>query len=442
MLRQPKIAYIIKTFPMLSETFILNEILGLEKLGIEIEIFSLRTPSGGPVHASVAEVNAKVTYVPRRLEHGTPPPLAGRILLAHLMLMLASPRQYLRTARFCRREHGDPWLKIFFQAVFIAHRLLEGGFHHLHAHFANMAASVAEVVHHLTGVPYSFTAHAKDIYLTDPKELKRKMEGAACVLTCTAYNQRYLAAIAPQLPAVHLAYHGVDITRFACTAPRSGISAEPLILSVGRLCEKKGFPFLIRACRILKDRGLQFQCRIVGSGELYSNLAALICELDVAACVSLCGRMVQDEVVPLYRAANVFVLPCLVTEDGDRDGIPNVLIEAMASGLPVISTRISGIPELVDDMVNGILVAERDIRAIADAIELLCVQPALARRLGEQGRTKVLGRFALEASARRVCELLLQAVEASRHPIRPSVRAVARVVGVGLPAHHTRGGDG
>jgi glycosyltransferase involved in cell wall biosynthesis len=123
-----------------------------------------------------------------------------------------------------------------------------------------------------------------------------------------------------------------------------GISAEPLILSVGRLCETKGLPFLIRACRILKDRGFQFQCRIVGSGELYSNLAALICELDVANCVSLCGRMVQNEVIPLYCSANVFVLPCLVTEDGDRDAIPNVLIEAMASGLFVILTRISLFP--------------------------------------------------------------------------------------------------
>ena len=439
--QQPKIAYIVKTFPKLSETFILNEILGLEKLGMEIEIFSLRRPSGEPVQAAAAEVKAKVTYVPACVEHGMPPPLACSILLAHLFVALSHPWQYARTAPFCRSEHGDRWLKNFGQAVFIAYRLQCGRFNHLHAHFANLPTSVAEMVHGLTGAAYSFTAHAKDIYLTEPVELKRKMESAVCVLTCTAYNQRYLAALSPGLAAVHLAYHGVDTARFESKVISLGVRAEPLILSVGRLCEKKGFPYLIRACRILKDRGFQFQCGIVGSGELYSDLNALISELDVADCVSLRGQMVQKEVIVLYRSASIFVLPCLVTDDGDRDGIPNVVMEAMVSRIPVISTPISGIPELVDDMVNGILVPERDIRAIADAIEMLLLQPALGRRLGGNGRTRVLDRFALDASVRRVHGILMQAVDASRHPTR-SPKPGVDAVGVGVPAGPTRSVDG
>jgi glycosyltransferase involved in cell wall biosynthesis len=180
------------------------------------------------------------------------------------------------------------------------------------------------------------------------------------------------------------------------------------------LCEKKGFPYLIRACRILKDHGYQFQCRIIGWGELESELKALIAELDISDCVALSGKMIQDEVILLYQAASVFVLPCLVTDDGDRDGIPNVLMEAMVSRVPVISTGISGITELVEHMMNGIVVAERDAGGIADAMETLLLQPQLRQRLGENGRTKVLGQFALEASARRVHDLLLQGAAQSR----------------------------
>ncbi len=161
---------------------------------------------------------------------------------------------------------------------------------------------------------------------------------------------------------------------------------------------------------MLRDRGYQFQCRIIGYGELESELKALIAELDIADRVALLGKMAQDEVISVYQAASVFVLPCLVTDDGDRDGIPNVLMEAMVSRLPVISTGISGITELIEHMLDGVLVAERDVRGIADAMEMLLLQPQLRQRLGENGRTKVLGRFALDSSARRVHDILLQTV--------------------------------
>jgi glycosyltransferase involved in cell wall biosynthesis len=411
MQRKPKIAYLLKTYPKLSETFILNEILGLEKLGIDIEIFSLRRPVDEPVHPSVAEVKAGVTYIPAaQIERRSTPPEACQIILAHLTLMVLHPFRYIRTALFCQTQHGEKWVKIFSQAVFLARALQRGRFDHLHAHFANLPASVAEHVHRLCGISHSFTAHAKDIYLTERAELKDKIEGATCVLTCTAYNQRYLAALSPGRTPIHLAYHGVDVGRFdSAGASLRRETAVPLVLSVGRFCEKKGFPYLIQACRVLKDRGYQFQCRIIGFGELESTLKALIAELDVAGCVAISGKMAQNEVIAVYRTASVFVLPCLVTDDGDRDGIPNVLMEAMVSRIPVVSTRVSAITELVDHMVDGIVVAERDAGGIADAMEMLIRQPQLRQRLGENGRAKVLGRFALEASAQRVRDILLHA---------------------------------
>ncbi len=407
---KPKIAYLLKTYPKLSETFILNEILGLEKLGLELEIFSLRRPADEPFHSSVEQVKAKVTYLPAgKVKHAPTLRQAFQMMRAHLSLMLWRRSQYFQTARDCQMQQGDHWRKAFSQAVVLAHALMRGKFDHLHAHFANLPTSVAVVVNRLCGISYSFTAHAKDIYLTDPDELKRKIEDATCVLTCTGYNHRYLTDLSPGSTPIHLAYHGVDIGKFdsaSCTEK----SGTPLILSVGRLCEKKGFPYLIRACRMLRDRGYQFQCRIIGYGELESELKALIAELDIADCVALLGKMAQDEVISVYQAASVFVLPCLVTDDGDRDGIPNVLMEAMVSRLPVISTGISGITELIEHMLDGVLVAERDVRGIADAMEMLLLQPQLRQRLGENGRTKVLGRFALDSSARRVHDILLQTV--------------------------------
>jgi glycosyltransferase involved in cell wall biosynthesis len=417
MSRKPRIAYLLKTYPKLSETFILNEILGLEKLGIDIEIFSLRRPADEPVHPSVAEVKAKVTYMPAclQIERRSTPPENCRVILAHLTVLCSHPYRYIRAAQFWQARQGKKWIRTFSRAVFLAAAMERGKFDHLHAHFANLPASVAEDVRRLCGISYSFTAHAKDIYLTEPAELKRKIESATCVLTCTAYNQRYLAALAPGATPIHLAYHGVEVGRFDSSGdPSHQARTVPLVLSVGRFCEKKGFPYLIRACRILLDRGYRFQCRIIGFGELESTLRALIAELDLADCVRISGKMTQDEVIAVYRKATLFVLPCLVTDDGDRDGIPNVLMEAMVSSIPVVSTRVSGITELVDHMADGILVAERDERGIADAMEMLLLQPELRQRLAQSGRAKVLSRFALEASARRVRDILLHAAGAAR----------------------------
>lgn len=407
-----RVAYLLKTFPRLSETFILNEILGLERLGIDIQIFSLQRPENGPVHPAVAEVKGTVTYVPFRGPRVRFMDL-GRLLFSHLMLSVVETRRYCAAARFFFFKPGRSRFLDYLQAGYLAWVLRRDGFEHLHVHFANVPASVAEVVHRLIGIPYSLTAHAKDIYLTPATELARKIESAECVLTCTAHNQRYLASVASGRTPVRLAYHGVDVGRFggrAAVAPMA-IGDRPLIVSVGRFCEKKGFEYLIRACRILADRGYRFSCQIVGYGELQNGLEKMIVDLGLEEFVELPGTMTQDQLAVLYPRARMFVLPCLITGNGDRDGIPNVLIEAMASGTPVISTDVSGISELVEHMENGLLVEQRDARAIAEAMELLLVRSDLRSRLAQNGRETVRQGFTLEASALRVHDILCSVLD-------------------------------
>jgi glycosyltransferase involved in cell wall biosynthesis len=334
------------------------------------------------------------------------------VVLSHLTLLVMRPRRYVAAARFYFGQPRKRRLKYFLQAGYLVRALERVGLSHLHAHFANVPTTVAELVHRLSGITYSFTAHAKDIYLTPDEELARKIKGATCVLTCTAYNHRYLKALSQEHTPIHLAYHGVDVGRFQNVGSQADRDPAdvPLILSVGRFCEKKGLPYLLEACRTLKDRGRVFYCQIIGYGELQSKLEAMITDLDLSDCVALPGRMTQERLIEVYRQASMFVLPCLVTDDGDRDGIPNVLIEAMISRVPVVSTNVSGISELVDHMENGLLVEQRDPEGLAAAMELLLERSDLRRRLAENGQNKVLRQFTQEGGARRVYEILSRTI--------------------------------
>jgi glycosyltransferase involved in cell wall biosynthesis len=404
-----RIAYLVKTFPRLSETFILNEILGVEELGLELEIFSLRKlpPEAEPVHPDVARVKAPVRYIPSLVRPLWPPGLA-LLLFSHVALLFAAPQRYFAAVRSHFGSGNDPRLKDFLQAGYLARALSRGKFTCLHAHFANVPTTVAEIVKHLTGIRYSFTGHAKDVYLTPPAELVRKIKKAECVLTCTAVNQRYLARLAGESTPVRLAYHGVDVSRFR--VPRSDFPTQnngiPLILSVARLCEKKGLEFLIEACRMLVDRGVAFECRIVGYGPLEDKLRKMIVSLALLDRVALQGKMTQDQLAELYPRADLFVLPCQVLENGDRDGIPNVLFEAMVCGVPVVSTDVAGVCELIEHQKNGFLVEQRNAHALADAMELLIGSPDLRNNLARNGRQTVLDSFTRESSARNVYKIL------------------------------------
>ena len=403
----PKIGYLLKTYPRLSETFILNEILELERQGVLLHIFSLRQPpQDGKFHPAVEKVRAKVTYIPSILPEFSWKSLLS-LLGANWQLLRHNPRSYLSTLRFYFSRPESKRLNELMQAGYLVRELQKSGIDHLHPHFANVPTATAEIVDSFGLINYSFTAHAKDIYLSEKEVLDRKIKKAKFVLTCTQYNSEYLQKISTSDTPIYLSYHGLDLDRFQPNIIGDKNGKLPLLLSVGRLCEKKGFPYLLQACQILKQKGYQFRCKIVGYGPMKEELEKLIETLEIGDIVSLVGQLAQDEVIKLYAKADIFALPCKITDEGDRDGIPNVLIEAMAMEVPVVSTDISGISELIEHKVNGILIPEKDPKALADELEQLLTQPQLIQQLKKSSRNKVLRQFSLDKNIKQIKDLFL-----------------------------------
>lgn len=385
-----KIGYLLKVFPKVSETFILQEVLDLEALGLDLSVFALESPTDPVTHDLVGQVRASVTYLPRSFYI-----LDRNPLWAHLRLLITAPRRYVSTVQFWRRSTEQPSWPKFLQAGSLAVALLNQRIGHLHVHFANAPTSVAELAHRLTDIPYSMTCHAKDIFLTPPATLQRKMHHAEFVITCTEDNRQYLQRLSDNGTPLLRLYHGLNLARFDRlqhdhhTVP----SAIPTIVSVARFREKKGLLTLIHACHLLNVRGYRFHCCIVGFGPLQSAMEALIQEFHLEHLVVLMGQQPLEEVVGLYQRADIFALPCQVAQDGDRDGIPNVLMEAMACRLPVVTTGVSGIPELVRHDHNGLLVPQRDPEALALALAHLLDNPAIRQRLGQAGRETIERQF-------------------------------------------------
>lgn len=392
------VGLLVKIFPKLSETFILEEVLGLERLGVQLRLYTLAAPTDPVAHDAVARVRARPCQVPARVRDD----VAG-FVRHHLGLL---SRQPLRWTRQLVQAVGQGRAAIteFLRAGWLAGRLHDDGVDHLHAHFISAPADLAARVSALGGLPFSISAHAKDIYLSREADLRRKLEAARFTVTCTDFNCRMLRGIAPQA-AVHRMYHGIDATAFH-PARRLAPSLVPLILSVGRLRAKKGLDTLIEACARLRDSGRPFRCEIVGYGEEHDRLAAQIAALDLADQVSLVGRLTREQVIERCARAAVYVQPSRVTADGDRDGIPNVLLEAMAMGLPVVASEVSGIPELVQHGHNGLLVAPDAPAALADAMAALLDDAAQARLLGQAARQTVTQQFDNDHNLRLVCQLL------------------------------------
>ena len=281
---------------------------------------------------------------------------------------------------------------------------------HLHAHFAHDPALVAYLVHCMTGLPFSFTAHARDLYQVPEKALTDRIRESRAVITCCGANLEYLNQIAPsQQSKFSLIYHGVNLKDFQPVSNPSTSSApgNPLILSVGRLVEKKGFQDLLQALLIVKGRGEPFQCAIYGDGPLGHQLKEWIEEHDMAGEVILYGDRTQHELVAAYHSATLFILTPVQTDDGDRDGIPNVLVEAMAVGLPVITTAVSGIPELVEHNLNGLLYQSHDVQGIASGIFELLRNAEKRRQLGGAGSKKVSEQFDVAQAAKRLKTLFI-----------------------------------
>jgi colanic acid/amylovoran biosynthesis glycosyltransferase len=386
------VGYILKMYPRFSETFVLNELLELERQGVRLHVFSLKKPDDGVFHADVARLRATVTYLP-----DPPLLLSSAVLAAHRALATRDPARYASALGAVLRRPRTATLKHFFRAGYIAERLRRHRIGHVHAHFASTAGSVALHTHRLTGVPYSLTAHAKDVYRDnlDRDQLAVKLREARFAVTISDYNKAYLERLAPGSRLVRI-YNGLDLERFAWNGHPS--SDPPLVLAVGRLIEKKGFAVLVRACALLRDRGRSFRCAIVGKGELEQELRALVAELGLGDHVELTGPLPREELVDVYGRATVVVAPCVVGGDGNRDGLPTVLVEAMALGIPVVATDVTGIPELVEPGRTGALVPQRDPRALAEAIERVLAKPSAARLLAREARRRIESRFDLRAN--------------------------------------------
>ncbi len=426
------IAYVMKAFGRTSETFITNEIYLLEQLGLRLRLFSMKSLSGQKKHGALGAIVSPVVYLPeteelsgmslvRWLWRNSPNFLSAHGRLASGRFGLYSGTLW-EAVRMSFRYRAGRWafprkvfLKEFLQAGFIADAVLAApDVAHLHAHFCHGATTVTMFASRLSGVPFSFTAHAKDIYLQElnPGDLlPLKMRRAQFVVTCTEANKKHLDAVRPAGGAtVHTVYHGLDTGLFVPAASKR--PGPPRILSVGRFVEKKGFTYLVEACAKLRDRGYEFECLIVGGADAYQRIVERrIAEHRLEAQVRLRNAVTQEELRDIYAESAIFALPCQILDNGDRDGIPNVLAEAMAMKLAVVSTNISGIPELVESGRNGLLAAPKDSEALADALMQLLEEPKLRERLGEAARTTILRVFDSRSSTMRLAQMFTEAID-------------------------------
>jgi glycosyltransferase involved in cell wall biosynthesis len=386
-----RVAFVLKGYPRLSETFIAQEIAALERRGLEILIVSLRHPTDVRRHALHDEIRAALLYLPEYLLRE---PLRVFRAWRHVRRM----GNYSKTFRIWMRDLArDPTpnrIRRFGQALVLAAEL-PADVTRLHAHFLHTPASVARYAALLRGLPWSGSAHAKDIWTTPAWEKREKLASCEWLVTCTAANREHLAALAPP-GRVELVYHGVDLTRFP-QQPSSRDGEPVVILSVARLIEKKGIEVLLEALARVSPE-LHWKFVQVGDGPLKERLVQHARQLKIQQRVHWRGALTQEQLLIEYRNADVFALASRIASDGDRDGLPNVLLEAQSQGLPCVATRVSAIPELVRDGQTGLLVEENDPDALARALEALIGNPARRRALGLAGQARVVESFALDAN--------------------------------------------
>ena len=390
----PVLGFILKGYPRISETFISNEILLLEKLGFKIHIFSMRHPREPFCHESVTKINAAVDYLPESLLANLP-----KLLYHNFRQLQKRPGDYIRTLKIALkrflRTKKPATVKHLLQAGFLVDRFLPGsGVTHLHAHFAHSPTSVAMFANRLCGIPFSFTAHAKDIFTSDPRQLREKILLARFVVTCTEYNRRYLTRLTngDQVP-IHRIYHGIDINLFSGYKKEEALSSPYQIFTVARMTKKKGLHTVYKAIRHLMDQGFPVRHTLIGDGDDRRQILALIDQLGLKPVTRWLGTQPHRVVLNHYRKADLFVLGCEVAPNGDRDGIPNVFLESMAMGVPVVATTVSAIPELIENEATGLLVHPGEPLKMAEAMSRLLTERSLRERIIIQGRDRVIRDF-------------------------------------------------
>ncbi len=384
------VTFVLKGYPRLSETFIAQEILGLEKAGLNIRIVAMRRPTDVFTHPVHREIKASVEYLPEYLHQEPIRVLKG------LAAAICKPRFIAAFFTFLndlRRDFSRNRLRRFGQALVLANEL-PADTQALHAHFIHTPASVCRYASILAGLPWSCSAHAKDIWTTPDQDLRDKLMSVRWAVTCTLTGQTALNRLAPANKPVHLQYHGFDRSRFPplriSGSDHDGSTEQRSVrlLAVGRAVEKKGFDLLLDALSELPP-SLHWSLKLIGGGERLGNLRAQAEQLGLASHIEFAGAQPQEQVLEAYKWADIFVLPCRVSADGDRDGLPNVIVEAMSQSLAILSTFVSAVPELVENGRNGLLVAENDSKALRLALEQLIINPAMRKKIGKAAAHKV-----------------------------------------------------
>lgn len=391
-----KVAYIMSRFPKLTETFILYEMLAMQQQGIQVEVYPLLREYEDVMHPEAQQFVNIAHFQPF---------LSLPILKANLHFLLKKPFVYLKTlwdalrANFGSLNFFTGVIGIFPKSVLFAHQMQTDKVQHIHAHFASHPAAAGFIIHRLVGIPYSFTAHGSDLH-RDRHMLSEKVAEASFVATISEYNKEIIISECEgkYSEKVNVVHCGVDTQVFQSRSHRTPYEngENPfMILCVGTLHEVKGQAYLIAACRLLQERGFNFECHFVGEGPDKKSLIDLVGQANLSDKVQFHGRLTRDEIARLLLDADVLTTPSVRTRDGKREGIPVVLMEAMGSGVPVIASNLSGIPELVNHQLTGLLVPPRDSESLAKSLELYITNPELRYRLGRAGREKVVKEFDL-----------------------------------------------
>jgi glycosyltransferase involved in cell wall biosynthesis len=410
-----RVGFVLKRYPRFSETFVVREILAHEKAGVTVDIFTLRPSDDGHFQDLIARVRGSVSYLYFPAEGLVPEALAAMTLPAgYFWQALTQASQELPGFWTALDKARNTQARHIYQAAQLACLVRRRGIQHLHSPFASDAATVTRLAAGFAGVSYSFTARAKDTFHedVDQEEFRCKLREAAGVVTVSDYHLRYLRqAYGPLAANVQRIYNGLDLEEYPYQAPRD---RSPIIVAVGRLIEKKGFADLIEACALLAARNRKFRCRIIGYGALQAALQAQIEQRSLVGRVEIVGALPQHETIREIRQAAVLAAPCVIAKDGDRDGLPNVIQEAMALGTPVVSTDVAGILEVVRHGETGLQVPQHDPSALAASVEQLLADPTLGVRLAAAARQLIEAEFNIHRNTERRRSIFRGGVQRSK----------------------------
>jgi len=407
-----KIAYVMSRFPKHTETFILYEMLAIEAQGVPVEIYPLLKQRDAVVHQEAQALVNRAHYMPF---------ISLSTISSNIAAIRSNAKLYFSTLlEVLRGAFGNTNFLIgaisaFPKAVHFSAMMVEERVTHIHAHFSNHPAVAALVVHRLTGIPFSFTAHGHDIH-KDRTMLREKISAAVFAVTVSKYNKSLMAKECPpeDVSKIHVIHCGVDTRLFQQPANRNKEGAIAIIC-VASLLEVKGHTYLVQACRLLRDRGVDFVCHLVGEGNYRARIEREIDEYGLGKHIKLHGACTQSHVRELLTASDIFVLASKPTRRGAREGIPVSIMEAMAVGVPVVASEISGIPELVENGMSGFLTPPGDVDALAKSIGVLIEDDPLRRRMGAAAREIVLRDFNLESNARQLIHMFRAACSSNSH---------------------------